>query len=344
MFARKTVGGFPAYQDTLSVCLLANSYSSGSIVTSGRVALANILETFGDEQISLWVPTLWCPEMNSVLSRAPANIKILRYSLTGFGTNELELAEAPNSQRVVVSYRPFGMDFDLRFPEDVVVITDSTHESLDREIESDFNFRSLRKVMPVSSGALIQSAQRKILSGERLPRDKKVDWSNKRHLALKSQFIRRFSARALASFRKNEERVEAQWPRLSQVDVLDSFVIRHSNILAMQSRRESNFAKLHEIFGKLNKWSPGLSVGKGSTPFSYPLHSKSATSLREILRNEGIFTPQLWKGIDAASLNRFETQLATQTIHFPLGAKYSTNHLDYLATKFTGFMQETEVT
>lgn len=344
MSLKKTVGGFPAYQDTLSLRLLANSLSGGTVVNSGRAALAAILETFRDEQISLWVPSLWCPEMNSVLSRAPANVSIHRYNLSGFGVNELELAEVPNSQRVVVSYRPFGMYFDLRMPEDVVVISDSTHEPLDRESESDFDFRSLRKVLPVSSGASMQIGQREMISGESLPRNGKIDWSNKRHLALKSQYIRRFSTRALASFRKNEERIEASWPSLSKVDVLDSFVIRHSNISAVQSRRESNFAQLHKIFGKMNKWSAGLSVGAGSTPFSYPLYSESATYLRDILRLEGIFTPELWKGIDGALLNRFETQLATQTVHFPLGAKYSRNHLDYLATKFTGFMRETEVT
>ena len=331
MLKRKLVGGFPAYQGDLALMLKPNEFEDFEIAGSGRAALSKILSTFSPEQTILWLPSLWCPYTDSSISNKYAAFTIRRYSYKKFGRTCIENDERKGRQVVVVDYRPFSMDFELVFPEGAVVIRDTTHEPFGTSVDCDFEFRSLRKLLPVSSGAIFRPMLESSRSVNRVRLTLRSLGQLKPHLALKTQFSKSLTSIAYSLFRKNEKMIDIGGIGFSEVSEFDAYVLRHSDLAKLHERRLKNFEKLSGIFAHSNLWEIGMRGRDGALPFTYPIFSEKSIEHREFLRKAGIFTAQYWSDIRRDKLSILEKDLVDRTIHLPLGSVFSKSHLKSLA-------------
>ena len=91
------------------------------------------------------------------------------------------------------------------------------------------------------------------------------------------------------------------------------------------SIRESNFAFLHSKLGHLNMLSVRCPIG----PYSYPLHIKNGSQIRDSLIKKNIFIPHLWPNI----LSKKEDAFSRDILPLPCDQRYTKDDMEYIANE-----------
>ncbi len=101
-------------------------------------------------------------------------------------------------------------------------------------------------------------------------------------------------------------------------------------------RRANNFSWLHERLGQHNSLS--IHVRPGEAPLCYPLIPKrdgalkTATALREFLRQQRVYVPRYWPGIeDNESAPAFERSLPGSLLALPCDQRLTLEQLERIA-------------
>lgn len=326
-----TVGGFPSFIDSgfRPSFLKGELFSENTDFATARVALREVLTHLGNYGLKrVWAPHFVCPEITAELKKHETIFEIKYYNYS----SECKAILPTNltSEDAVYVYPPFGLDFVMDLgPGNPIKIFDGSHSLSLIKPRGDYEITSLRKFLPVNSGALIRSLDDQI--SEKPTR--RHGSLNSFYLALKYPGLEVFREMSLKMYRENERKLGANSKTLLGTSKFADFTIRRFRLKPMVRKRRANLRILDSILGEKNQLSDIFKSVWNSdhVPYSYPFVTENSKIVRERLAEAGVFTPILWDGLDEKHLTPLEIILANNVIHLPLNGRYDKRQLSKLS-------------
>lgn len=305
---------------------------------SGRTAIYAILDSMSETYLfekSVYMPSYCCDSMLQPF--IDSGFKIFFYKIEYDYANGCFRTTIDNRQRCgifyVMSYFGFSLDFadsiDFYKREGTIIIQDATHSFFSRggiELRADYVFVSLRKWMPLVSGAVVYS--HKIIDR---PNRKNPNYLSCRYKAMlqkgeymldktfeKQQYLDLYS-----KFNKMIRKDYIGYPMDSiSVSLLNTF-----DISSMIEIRRKNYQRLER---GLNDWNVGRPIfGKledGVVPFCFTILIEKRDQLRTWLTMNNIYCPIHW----AVELfpNDRDDIIYNSELSIPCDQRYSSDHMD----------------
>lgn len=319
---------------------------------SGRDALVLILRygmaTRGWRR--LWVPGYMCQEV--IAAAAQTNIRLSSYTLE-LGLTQFDSGNVPvDSGDVVMVVNLFGLGCPSAVipPPGVEIIEDHTHDPFStwaRQSTAEYAFASLRKTLPVPSGAVLWSPV-----GNHLPDAPPVTEIRERAsqlglgaMHLKSLYLRGHDVDK-ASFRKLSalsERAIGMGPP-SAVPEPDRQMLSLFPIERWRMRRQSNHRQLVDLLGELD----GVVVLKQRDDESVPFSAVLITSTQQLredllvgLVRQGIYPAVLWSLEEAVvpGQHRKDLDLSRRLLSIHCDWRYTSDDIEQVADAIVAVTQ-----
>lgn len=134
---------------------------NGTYYATGRIALKQLFESLSCAEGAIWLPAYFCNTVRRYLERAYL-IRVYQDSPLMSKPDWATLCAQPGDVVLIVNY--FGLRAQVQYggylPEGVIVVEDHTHDPIScwvNDSDADYCIASLRKVLPISDGAVLWS-------------------------------------------------------------------------------------------------------------------------------------------------------------------------------------------
>ena len=313
-------------------------------LASGRDALHWIIRSLGlPPGAQVLLPAYLCEDvLKPFLS---FGMKVEFYGLTsGLQLDQADLAKKISSDtRVLLYIHYFGFPFDAtpdllgEFRSQTIVIEDSSHAFLSQldhlRLESDVQFASLRKLLPVLDGAIVNSREGALT--DIVPSRTRISIGYLAAVALrgagamlKSLWLRRpgvFPKRAFRRLFSWSGKLLDRYPRPAPMSALSRHLLDRMDVEGVIRTRRRNFQYLLEGLASGVEPRPLYQMlPEGVCPLGFPVLAEDRDELARRLIEHGVYPPVHWKLPPAVRRDEFPEAWAVSDhiLTIPIDQRY----------------------
>lgn len=287
-------------------------HPSALYLNTGRNAFEYILKTKNIKKV--YLPLLCCDALLTPLKKNNVNFEFYSVDINHnplWNFSKLE----DNEFFLYINYYGLRNSIVSALAQKINnLIIDNTQAFFSKPYKNLPTLYSTRKFFGVADGALLSNVENVI----DLEQDKSAD--RMRHLLLR---VENPSEVGFKAYQENEELLDKV--PLSQMSELTKRILLSVDFEKHRAVRNLNFEFLDKSLGRFNQFNFDDVEG----PLAYPLWVKDGgTQLREILKENRIFTPIYWNSvIKNVSVDSVEYDMVVNTIPIPVDMRYTKDDL-----------------